>query len=156
MWSGRWVSLKNIGTDSISLVFIFSAPGFEENMRVGQCRPGSLRHPSPPMNSETALIKVMSSMRRSQRQQRNSSVAPQPARTRISRRCCIFSTSLMNGYVTANLDDGCYSALGVRPCFSSLGSLQCPQPESGGSPFPNAVTWCTALVADADKNFTTA
>ena len=28
-----WVSLKNIGKDSISLVFIFSAPGFEENMR---------------------------------------------------------------------------------------------------------------------------
>jgi quercetin dioxygenase-like cupin family protein len=28
-----WVSLKNTGNDSISLVFIFSAPGFEENMR---------------------------------------------------------------------------------------------------------------------------
>src|ERR1700730_6502594 len=28
-----WVSLKNIGTDSISLVFIFSSPGFETNMR---------------------------------------------------------------------------------------------------------------------------
>jgi quercetin dioxygenase-like cupin family protein len=28
-----WVGLKNIGTDNISLVFIFSAPGFEENMR---------------------------------------------------------------------------------------------------------------------------
>ena len=34
-----WVSLKNIGTDSISLVFIFSAPGFEENMRCGSVPP---------------------------------------------------------------------------------------------------------------------
>ena len=28
-----WVSLKNIGTEPISLTFIFSAPGFEETMR---------------------------------------------------------------------------------------------------------------------------
>jgi len=28
-----WVSLKNVGTDPISLTFIFSAPGFEDTMR---------------------------------------------------------------------------------------------------------------------------
>jgi quercetin dioxygenase-like cupin family protein len=35
-----WVGLKNIGNDSISLVFVFSAPGFEENhaMRVRASR----------------------------------------------------------------------------------------------------------------------
>jgi quercetin dioxygenase-like cupin family protein len=31
--ANTWVSLKNIGTDPISLTFIFSAPGFEETMR---------------------------------------------------------------------------------------------------------------------------
>ena len=35
-----WVSLKNIGQDSISLVFIFSAPGFEQNMRCGSVLAG--------------------------------------------------------------------------------------------------------------------
>jgi len=29
-----WVGLKNIGLDNISLVFIFSAPGFEEKHAV--------------------------------------------------------------------------------------------------------------------------
>jgi oxalate decarboxylase/phosphoglucose isomerase-like protein (cupin superfamily) len=28
-----WVSLKNTGTEPIELVFVFSAPGFEKNMR---------------------------------------------------------------------------------------------------------------------------
>lgn len=41
-----WVSLKNIGTDNISLVFIFSAPGFEENMRCGSVLAGQ---PAPPI-----------------------------------------------------------------------------------------------------------
>jgi quercetin dioxygenase-like cupin family protein len=31
--ANTWVSLKNIGTEPISLTFIFSAPGFEETMR---------------------------------------------------------------------------------------------------------------------------
>lgn len=31
--SDTWVSLKNTGTETVSLVFIFSAPGFEETMR---------------------------------------------------------------------------------------------------------------------------
>ena len=35
-----WVSLKNTGTDNINLVFVFSAPGFEENMRCGSVPTG--------------------------------------------------------------------------------------------------------------------
>ena len=31
--SDTWISLKNTGTDAVSLVFVFSAPGFEETMR---------------------------------------------------------------------------------------------------------------------------
>lgn len=44
-----WVSLKNIGTDSISLVFIFSAPGFEENMRCSSVPAGK---PAPPISTD--------------------------------------------------------------------------------------------------------
>ena len=44
-----WVSLKNIGNDSISLVFIFSAPGFEENMRCGSVPAGQS---APPINTD--------------------------------------------------------------------------------------------------------
>jgi hypothetical protein len=44
-----WVSLKNIGTDSISLVFVFSAPGFEENMRCGSVPAGQS---APPINAD--------------------------------------------------------------------------------------------------------
>jgi len=69
-----WVSFKNIGKDSVSLVFIFSALVSKRTCAVVQCWPDSLRHPSPPTNSGAALIKVTSSMRRSHRQQRNSSV----------------------------------------------------------------------------------
>jgi len=31
--SDTWISLKNTGTEPVSVVFIFSAPGFEETMR---------------------------------------------------------------------------------------------------------------------------
>lgn len=31
--SDTWISAKNIGTEPVSLVFVFSAPGFEETMR---------------------------------------------------------------------------------------------------------------------------
>ena len=31
--SHTWISLKNTGNDPVSLVFVFSAPGFEETMR---------------------------------------------------------------------------------------------------------------------------
>ncbi|HXN25073.1 MAG TPA: cupin domain-containing protein [Candidatus Dormibacteraeota bacterium] len=44
-----WVSLKNIGTGNISLVFIFSAPGFEENMRCGSVLAGQ---PAPPITTD--------------------------------------------------------------------------------------------------------
>src|SRR5882757_654618 len=44
-----WVGLKNISTDSISLVFIFSAPGFEENMRCSSVPAGQS---APPINTD--------------------------------------------------------------------------------------------------------
>ena len=44
-----WVGLKNIGTDNISLVFIFSAPGFEKNMRCGSVLAGQT---APPINTD--------------------------------------------------------------------------------------------------------
>ena len=44
-----WVGLKNIGKDSISLVFIFSAPGFEDNMRCGSVPAGQS---APPINAD--------------------------------------------------------------------------------------------------------
>jgi quercetin dioxygenase-like cupin family protein len=44
-----WVSLKNIGKDSISLVFIFSTPGFEKNMRCGSVPAGQS---APPINTD--------------------------------------------------------------------------------------------------------
>jgi len=44
-----WVSLKNVGTDTISLVFIFSAPGFEKNMRCGSVPAGQS---APPINTD--------------------------------------------------------------------------------------------------------
>ena len=42
-----WVSLKNVGKDDISLVFIFSAPGFEQNMRCSSVLAGQ---PAPPID----------------------------------------------------------------------------------------------------------
>jgi quercetin dioxygenase-like cupin family protein len=47
-----WVGLKNIGKDNISLVFIFSAPGFEENMRCGSVPAGQ---PAPPITTEELM-----------------------------------------------------------------------------------------------------
>jgi quercetin dioxygenase-like cupin family protein len=44
-----WVGLKNIGKDNISLVFIFSAPGFENNMRCGSVPAGQS---APPITTE--------------------------------------------------------------------------------------------------------
>jgi len=48
-----WVSLKNIGTDNISLVFIFSSPGFEENMRCGSVLAGQ---PLPPITTDELRV----------------------------------------------------------------------------------------------------
>jgi quercetin dioxygenase-like cupin family protein len=44
-----WVGMKNIGKDSISLVFIFSAPGFEDNMRCGSVLAGQS---APPITTD--------------------------------------------------------------------------------------------------------
>lgn len=44
-----WVGLKNTGTDNISLVFIFSAPGFEKNMRCSSVAAGQN---APPINDD--------------------------------------------------------------------------------------------------------
>jgi len=40
-----WISLDNIGNDSISLVAVFSAPGFEDLMRAGSVREGEKNVP---------------------------------------------------------------------------------------------------------------
>jgi hypothetical protein len=45
----QWVGMKNIGKDSISLVFIFSAPGFEDNMRCGSVLAGQS---APPITTD--------------------------------------------------------------------------------------------------------
>jgi hypothetical protein len=44
-----WVGMKNIGKDNISLIFIFSAPGFEDNMRCGSVLSGQ---PAPPITTD--------------------------------------------------------------------------------------------------------
>jgi quercetin dioxygenase-like cupin family protein len=44
-----WVSLRNTGTDPIQLIFIFSAPGFDEYMRCSSVREGQ---PAPPIPLE--------------------------------------------------------------------------------------------------------
>jgi quercetin dioxygenase-like cupin family protein len=44
-----WVGLKNIGKDSISLFFVFSAPGFEDNMRCGSVLAGQS---APPITTD--------------------------------------------------------------------------------------------------------
>jgi quercetin dioxygenase-like cupin family protein len=44
-----WVGLKNIGKDNISLVFVFSAPGFEDNMRCGSVPAGQS---APPITTD--------------------------------------------------------------------------------------------------------
>jgi quercetin dioxygenase-like cupin family protein len=44
-----WVGLKNIGTDNISLVFVFSARGFEKKLRCGSVLAGQT---APPINTD--------------------------------------------------------------------------------------------------------
>src|SRR2546421_6643674 len=44
-----WVGLKNIGTDNIRLVLIFSVAGFEKNMRCGSVMAGQT---APPINPD--------------------------------------------------------------------------------------------------------
>jgi quercetin dioxygenase-like cupin family protein len=51
--SDTWVGLKNVGKDFISLVFIFSAPGFEENMRCGSVMAGQS---APPITTDELKV----------------------------------------------------------------------------------------------------
>jgi len=46
--ANTWVSLKNIGTEPISLTFIFSAPGFEDTMRCNSVPAGETPTPITP------------------------------------------------------------------------------------------------------------
>jgi mannose-6-phosphate isomerase-like protein (cupin superfamily) len=46
-----WVTLKNTGPDDIQLIFVFSAPGFEQYMRCTSVLAGQ---PAPPMTVEAA------------------------------------------------------------------------------------------------------
>jgi oxalate decarboxylase/phosphoglucose isomerase-like protein (cupin superfamily) len=43
--ANTWVSVSNIGSDTISAVAIFSAPGFEDYMRAGSVREGEKNVP---------------------------------------------------------------------------------------------------------------
>jgi quercetin dioxygenase-like cupin family protein len=46
--ANTWASLKNIGTEPISLTFIFSAPGFEDTMRCNSVSAGETPTPITP------------------------------------------------------------------------------------------------------------
>ena len=43
--ANTWISVDNIGNDNISMVSVFSAPGFEEFMRAGSVREGEKNVP---------------------------------------------------------------------------------------------------------------
>jgi len=43
--SGTWISLKNTGKESISLVFVWNEPGFEEMMRCASVPKGQMATP---------------------------------------------------------------------------------------------------------------
>jgi quercetin dioxygenase-like cupin family protein len=47
--SETWISVKNTGDETISLVFVFSAPGFEEFLR---CTSVPAGNPAPPLSRE--------------------------------------------------------------------------------------------------------
>ena len=46
--ANTWISLKNIGTEPVSLTFIFSAPGFEDTMRCNSVPAGETPTPITP------------------------------------------------------------------------------------------------------------
>jgi quercetin dioxygenase-like cupin family protein len=46
--ANTWVSLKNMGTEPISLTFVFSAPGFEDTMRCNSVPAGETPTPITP------------------------------------------------------------------------------------------------------------
>ena len=43
--ANTWIPVDNIGNDNISMVSVFSAPGFEEFMRAGSVREGEKNVP---------------------------------------------------------------------------------------------------------------
>ncbi len=43
--AGTWVSMANVGSDVVSLAFVFSAPGFDRLMRAGSVRKGEANVP---------------------------------------------------------------------------------------------------------------
>ena len=46
--ANTWVSAKNVGTEPISLTFVFSAPGFEDTMRCNSVPAGETSTPITP------------------------------------------------------------------------------------------------------------
>lgn len=52
--SNTWISVRNVGKEAIHLVFIFSAPGFEDFMRAQSVREGE--RPVPLTKAEDAAI----------------------------------------------------------------------------------------------------
>ena len=52
-----WISITNIGTESIHFVFIFSAPGFEEYMRAESVREGEKNTPLSKAEDEAIMRK---------------------------------------------------------------------------------------------------
>jgi quercetin dioxygenase-like cupin family protein len=55
--ANTWVSAKNIGTEPISLTFVFSAPGFEDTMRCNSVPAGETpTHITPEQQTECAHL----------------------------------------------------------------------------------------------------
>jgi quercetin dioxygenase-like cupin family protein len=50
--ANTWISVVNIGGDAISVLSVFSAPGFEEYMRAGSVREGEKNVPMSPAEDE--------------------------------------------------------------------------------------------------------
>jgi quercetin dioxygenase-like cupin family protein len=50
--ANTWISVVNIGSDAISVVTVFSAPGFEKYMRAGSVREGEKNVPMSPAEDE--------------------------------------------------------------------------------------------------------
>jgi quercetin dioxygenase-like cupin family protein len=50
--ANTWIAVSNIGSDAISVVSVFSTPGFEEFMRAGSVREGEKNVPMSPAEDE--------------------------------------------------------------------------------------------------------
>ena len=50
--AGTWIAVSNVGSEGVSLVAIFSAPGFEEFMRAGSVREGEKNVPMTEAESD--------------------------------------------------------------------------------------------------------